>query len=498
MLYKAAQVKKQFTLIIFCIIYYSVSLAQNYRCFQPEVVHYFTNCNGYIRGIRVDSSKTVGADSIYFLFKSNRITSGGLAWNISRSGCWLGDSVILQPDGTTLIPNYWGDTVVIKSQSPLNASWVFLRDSSHIHYLARVTTLDTMTFQQTLDSVKTITISAYIDSNSDTNALENGFQLKISKNHGFVSAFDLFMFPYRKVTGYDFYYRAPFAGNFTAPPSFTAVENFTVTDFTNPRKMDIYDFEPNDSFETKMYSVPSLYLCEPYIIQGIKTTTCLAKIMIDSLHVQYYLRERIIDTVDGSVIESDVTDTVIYDSTRIFLPFAFPEENLGVYYVTKNDPNCVAGDIYSYGPFPYGDGPDELHYKTGFGKTYGQHAVMCGTGFESYVANNNVEAQTFAYKSAHTCGTYQPFILGVPSLVQKFEISISPNPASEKMTVKTDNTGIRDIQLFNSIGQKIIGMNGFNRPVIESDISSLKNGIYIVVLTLSNGERVVDKLIVAR
>ena len=71
--------------------------AQNYQCLQSGVKHYFINGNGYLRGIRIDTVKTVGSDIEYFPYKTFRNSSLPLD---TTNGSWLGGHVIQKTDGS--------------------------------------------------------------------------------------------------------------------------------------------------------------------------------------------------------------------------------------------------------------------------------------------------------------------------------------------------------------------------------------------------------------
>jgi hypothetical protein len=138
------------------------SHAQNYNCLQSGVKHYFTNSNGYLRGIRIDSVRTSGTDVIYYPFKTKRNFLSTAP--DTTNGSWLGSRVIQQANGTFLFNTIMLDTVIIKTQANVGESWVFYNDSSSNYYIATVTSKDTMTILGTVDSIKTITLTAYADS----------------------------------------------------------------------------------------------------------------------------------------------------------------------------------------------------------------------------------------------------------------------------------------------------------------------------------------------
>jgi len=73
------------------------------------------------------------------------------------------------------------------------------------------------------------------------------------------------------------------------------------------------------------------------------------------------------------------------------------------------------------------------------------------------------------------------------------ELSLYPNPASEKLNILTDAEGDLDISIYNISGQMV-----YNGTLVEGtksiDISYLKNGLYVVSIKVG-GETFTNKLI---
>jgi hypothetical protein len=88
--------------------------AQNYDCLQFGPKNYFINGSGDVRGIRIDSIHTSGSDTIFYPYRTVRMSDYILgSTNIdSFGGSWLGKNVIKQADGTFLFDNIW-DTLII-------------------------------------------------------------------------------------------------------------------------------------------------------------------------------------------------------------------------------------------------------------------------------------------------------------------------------------------------------------------------------------------------
>src|SRR5436309_12088894 len=97
------------------------SSAQNYKPLQPGKMPFFTNGNHYLRGMRIDSVRTMGSDTVYYPYHTPRGYYGCGSWAAldTMGGSWLGKKVIQKPNGDFLFDNMWGDTVLIKTRAHL-------------------------------------------------------------------------------------------------------------------------------------------------------------------------------------------------------------------------------------------------------------------------------------------------------------------------------------------------------------------------------------------
>jgi hypothetical protein len=87
---------KNILLLLLTLCTIQIARAQNYQCVQHGPVHYFTNNNGYLRAIRIDSVKAVGADSVFYPFKSMRNWPYSYCYAdpVTPRGCWLGETLV--------------------------------------------------------------------------------------------------------------------------------------------------------------------------------------------------------------------------------------------------------------------------------------------------------------------------------------------------------------------------------------------------------------------
>ena len=83
--------------------------------------------------------------------------------------------------------------------------------------------------------------------------------------------------------------------------------------------------------------------------------------------------------------------------------------------------------------------------------------------------------------------------VGIEPILEKVaEFTLYPNPASEKITIKYDNSQPQTVRIFTLNWQFVYTESIASSPILEIDISMLNAGIYFVVD--ENGQ--VEKLII--
>lgn len=74
------------------------------------------------------------------------------------------------------------------------------------------------------------------------------------------------------------------------------------------------------------------------------------------------------------------------------------------------------------------------------------------------------------------------------------ELQIFPNPASRYFTVQMNRIDSRQLELFNSTGEKILSKNIPGKNFIELNCDNLPDGIYFLRVTFANGEIATSKI----
>ena len=516
--------KKLFTLVAIFICF--VANAQNYQCLQSGVKHYFTNADGYLRGIRIDSVRTSGSDTIYYPYHSERISYiplGSTTVSITKQGSWLGEKVIQKPDGTFLFDNLW-DTVIIKPRAHLGTTWVMYSDTGIFSYNATVASVDTMTVLGVFDSIKRITITAFRNGQNDTLDPVNNFQIILSKNNGFVHEIYLYTFPYHRPdsnsftppasyvnSGFD-YYLDNLLGNLgncdLCPPDKepdTINSVFHLFPFHYPTNLDLYNFATGDVYESEHSMTP---ITGPYYFNNIILDS-IVNVVRTPYTVTYTVHETTIHqtpitNTSGSIIgqnnlySSGVT-TWTYDTTTLIGPNTMPEEaNYLLHYFPHAPDICDSPAEYVV------DLPIGLEY--GYNGTnpvssYNTKTYAIGYGYtqlsslEAYSFVSEDYGYDYIYKNGSSCyGSYTPVVNTVNNtLLPHSEVRIFPNPANNELTINTTSTLPYTISIHNIIGQEVYSAHSTQQqqPI---NTENLPAGLYNISITDESGYRQTEKV----
>ncbi|NJK95626.1 MAG: T9SS type A sorting domain-containing protein, partial [Bacteroidales bacterium] len=84
--------------------------------------------------------------------------------------------------------------------------------------------------------------------------------------------------------------------------------------------------------------------------------------------------------------------------------------------------------------------------------------------------------------------TYQPE-------VKTYYCSVSPNPANQSTTLKCGRP-MTNVDVISLTGQKVMGLSGLNNTEYIMDVSGFRQGLYLIRISLDNGEEITQKLLV--
>ena len=166
--------------------------ANDYQIISSGRIAYFSNYNNSVNSIRIDSVK-FQSDSILYPF-TNFQQNRDYSYSPDVSS-WIGKRIIIKENGINQIINRDNDTITINTLAKIGDMWTFFKSSDTLIIIASVSSIDTMSFAEISDTVKTIQLKAF---DKDMNQIEsdiNNLEIIISKNYGFVKIPGLYYFP---------------------------------------------------------------------------------------------------------------------------------------------------------------------------------------------------------------------------------------------------------------------------------------------------------------
>ncbi len=488
----------------------SLAKAQDYQCLQSGVQHHFINNQGYMRGIRIDAKTGSGADSVFHPFRTFRHHGTSSSFD-SSDGCWLGKNVIKQADGTFFFDNIFGDTVIIKTQAGLGTSWAFYGSDTAANYVATVTALDTMTVLGALDSIKKITITAYMGSTANPTDSINNFELVLSKNHGFVQVFDLFTFPYHRpgspyTTGFDGYLDN--VCYTTSGLAFPGINNsiFRIVAYRNPTLLELYDLHPGDAYcsgSNQIYQLALTYNSNSY-------DSVISKTVVDAWHVQFTTRNITCRTnyyypamaAPYFTTSTSYGTSALVADTSLAISFTQMPEEMGLmydwYYLPNDSSRGFISPYYKVRTTRARDVGEMCHYNSEYKKGFPQLAYhICATSSGASFPNDIETSYGLGYslKNGIAFGSSCEAAMAVEDVDKGITQRTYPNPASTTLSVQTGYTQPYTISLTNIMGATVITQVA-TKATEEVDIHALQNGLYTITTIDANGYRVNEKVVV--
>ena len=144
---------KFLSLLLFFAILVLNAQAHDYQTVYTHRKALFKNSSNQILGISVDSVK-MASDTILYPFAIMQEVSPGCFSPCKAS--WIGEKVVVKPDGSNLFFNREGDTITLKTKAGINQSWIAFQRADTFRVEANVQTIELENFLGLSDTVKTI------------------------------------------------------------------------------------------------------------------------------------------------------------------------------------------------------------------------------------------------------------------------------------------------------------------------------------------------------
>lgn len=446
--------------------------AQNYRCAMPEKKQYFTNNIGYLKGIRIDSVKVLGLDTVLYPFHTARQLDYQNSADVDTTGgSWLGKTITIQPDGTHLFSNFEGNTIEIRTQALPNQQWTMYSDASDTLYIASVTRLDTMSFLNVTDTVKEITITAHNSGGMIPSDPMHNKKIIVSKHHGFVQACDLYMFPMHlrgEVYSNGFEYVYDVSTRYNTDPI------FSITTPINPMKSEIFDFNIGDMFEGYKDQSPTFF-------NVLKTVADKKNI---SGGIEYTINTwtrgpgtsapPTQQSTVGSIDKLFIPDELLMDTTLM------PEEWRNPYfyqYDASDTSLCTTGafiisnNMACRTALQMAYEVETTRYKYGLGITNQikyEHSGPFGETYTSLLCWKKGNVICNGYPTLNITETYAP------------EIHIYPNPATDAVTIRIPDKEFT-ATLYDMQG-RILGTKAYPPGQHQFQLNDYATGHYLLMI----------------
>jgi len=479
-------------LFLLAFIHSSFILAQQYKAVKPDKISYFSNQEGNVKCIRIDSVE-YKADSVFHPVSNMQQLGNDCFTPYGVS--WIGKKVIIQSNGFTVFLNKEAEQVRIKTNALLYENWnaYLFPDSSIV--VASVINFDTLSFLGLVDSAKTIGFQVYDKLSNPLSHTLNSMSVIISKNFGLVKTLNFSMFP-------DF---VPYYSQDQLQEYKLAGLSVPQLGIQNLGWYDVNDFQVGDeihtSYENSQWWDPayvnsdvrqtiSRYLerneFADSIVYKIEITQSIRKTEVDKVSYTYRhdTIESIIkpwplfETLPGEVIFSDILAYSLSMSTNTFLSKTVPPVYDMYHHLYDSCwSNCCADGCFTTDTYLKGLG----------GPYYECSNIFSGGGLKNKLVY---------YKKGSDVWGVPLVITWVPDIRMEENIEIYPNPAKNRIYITLQNSRFPVVLELSNIEGQLLSASKLISNSSSVNIENLKPGIYIYRLS-KKGERIkTGKLIV--
>lgn len=458
----------------------------NYQTVYSNRVALFDNSENQINALRIDSVK-VDKDSVLYPFATIQEVSENCFSPYKAS--WIGEKVVIKPDGTNLFFNREGDTISLKTRAGINDKWIAFQRSDDFRVKATVQSIELENFMGLTDTVKTISLTV-IDQNENTidHAL-NKLEIKISRTYGFIETLNFYLFP-----------------DITVRSTGDQLKAYSLIGLSNP----MVGVQNITWFEVNNFQVgDELHILEEssswggwdgeygYSITNKANYKYIERIDYADSIVYRYSRKQSIETVT-----QDTTTLEIYVDTLKSVIIADPlfdklpgepiidEINLAVYNYhmtsgtnpskTKPVEGFYNRNDSCWGIIMYDGCLKNNTYFNGLGGPYYACTNCCSLGGE--------ERKIVYYKKGETEWGEKLVITNVSEIKASNDLKVFPNPASFYITISNpSNIKIKKIELVDFLGRVVQIWDANEWTGNKLNIQHISPGIYFLKAKTDNG-----------
>lgn len=478
--------------------------AQGYKSIDPSRAYLFSyhevGANYDVAGFKVDSIESTSEGQDYFFNKTFERNSE-LCYALTPA--WIGARVSSQDDlALDVFRNKYGQTITLKRNARLGEEWsAFV--SSAVIVKARVSKIAYENHLEGLDSIKTISFSAYSPSEWPLDYQLNNLSIKISKNKGLVQAINFANFP-------------------GLPSSYAPeLETYYILGATHPTagiqpftKASIYNFTIGDEFHTKevkfaFSAVSSYYDTTNKISTVINRTETIDSILLTFRdEIQYIQAKEEIGYPSYSVSYIIEYSSLKIPKGDIILPASSRVVNGKLLFYTQHYENALQklietspgrGNYTSSNgefclDFFFCDaGGDEVNYylKSLGGPYFDLRG--CGKIYRGWDKKLVYSLKNYTIETG-TPLEFNNVITGLDE-TSTTQTAIFPNPFSDELRLNGPKGTISNIQITDMQGNRMLRSEIHSIGEQTLNTSSFIKGLYFVSVTDAEGKITTYKLL---
>lgn len=459
------------------------SFGQNYQTFYPDDVHYFREYDkGHMLASQFDSSETIDDNLTLYPFKSLRESPPGSILLVSDS--WMGNKIVIEPDGTNLFFNQNGDTIRLETQASVGETFIVYTYETEETVAALVTSITEETVLGTVDSVKTFELAS---THPDFDLSHS--ELKIGKTTGLLTIYPFYSFPEkyqllrRFESGYSDYYEL-------------VGQLYPTTGLTIPTKAEINDVEVDDVIQYLEWN--GEYGPEETFR---KTVISKTDVGLDSVAYEFGINSQYFYPGTSEIDPSYTTDTMYTESDT----FSISNEPINLYHIPEKDYGEGETDMTIVLKYDYDCGYELMRYTEGTRKetdcdtcplayqldptirTWSHYSSALNFGYYDYKNYDGGSVFTHGRNfqtrlvDGEVCGNGN--FLSIEDPDNQIDFALFPNPAIDQLFLEIDQPV--DFVIYDALGKEVLsGRTGDNLSAI--DISNLTKGLYLVNLITEN------------
>ncbi|MCB8995413.1 MAG: T9SS type A sorting domain-containing protein [Bacteroidales bacterium] len=467
--------KKQFIFLLLQ-IWFTVVFAQNYQSVKSDRIAYFSNQSGNVECILIDSARFT-TDSVFYLFPNIQYVDYDCFTPFGAS--WIGGQIIVQNNGYNVFLNQNHDSIKINTWAQLNEDWEVYQFQDSSKVIARVISIDTLSFLGLNDSVKTIDFKVFDKFLNPVEHKLNNVSVQLSKNYGLVKTLNFSLFP-------------DFEPNYFYN---NELQEYQLAGLSNPKAgiqnltwFDVHDFQPGDeihtSYEYSYWEIPNAMLLnsEKTIFKYLERTDSDSSIVyrIDRTFSSKknapagFSYNFIHDTI-VSVIRSNPQfdflpgENIFYSNSvsanKMNTGFFLTKTVASVFETFHSIHDSCWSNCCADGCFP------AYEYIKGLGGPY----YEC----TNFMAGGGEEMKLVYYKKADIEWGNPLVITAIKENPYVNKIELYPNPASNSIHINAQNIEFPiTLKLLNIQGQ-VLSLFDINSGSSTLNIEMLKAGIYI-------------------